>query len=313
MAVRSVARPSRRDTPASRPDGAPRRRHDWTGLLFVLPFLVFFVAFLVWPLLAGLGTATTSAGLSTSGEFVGLDNFIDALRDPDVWTSLGNTLWFTLLSTPILVLVGLVLALLVHQLTPARWFWRLSFFAPFLLPSSVVALIFVWIFQPDFGMADGMLAAIGLNPGIGWLSDPSMAMFSIVLTTTWWTVGFNFLLYLAALQSIPQHFYEAAAIDGAGDWRRLWSITLPLLGRTTGLVVVLQLLASLKVFDQIYLMTSGGPGTSTIPVIQYVYEIGFTNFRVGYASAISYLFFALVLVIALVQLRLFGNRKESDR
>lgn len=276
MAVRSAARPSRLADPSGpRPN---RRRTDFTGLYFVLPFFAFFVAFLIWPLLAGLGTSTTDAGLSTPGEFVGLDNFVAAFRDPDVWVSLGNTLWFTVLSTPLLVGIGLILALLVHQLTPGRWFWRLSFFAPFLLPATVVSLIFVWIFQPDFGLADGMLAAIGLNTDVGWLSDPSMAMFSIVLTTTWWTVGFNFLLYLAALQSIPQEYYEAAALDGADRWRQLWRITLPLLGRTTGLVLVLQLLASLKVFDQIYLMTSGGPGNSTIPVIQYVYEMGFTNF-----------------------------------
>ncbi|MCP2164201.1 carbohydrate ABC transporter permease [Goodfellowiella coeruleoviolacea] len=289
----------------------PTRRRDWSGLLFVLPFLAFFALFLVWPLVLGLGTSLTDTTLAKDGQFVGLANFGEALDDPVVWSSLWHTLLFTLLSTPLLVLVGLVFALLVHHLTPARWLWRLSFFAPYLLPSSAVSLIFVWIFQPDFGMADGALAALGLTPEIGWLSDPAVAMFSIVLATTWWTVGFNFLLYLAALQAIPDTYHEAAALDGAGGWRRLWTITLPLLRRTTGLIVVLQILASLKVFDQIYQMTAGGPEQSTRPVLLYVYQAGFTNFRIGYASAISYVFLGLVLVVALVQLRLFRSPEEA--
>ncbi|HEX2299611.1 MAG TPA: sugar ABC transporter permease, partial [Pseudonocardiaceae bacterium] len=135
---------------------------------------------------------------------------------------------------------------------------------------------------------------------------------SVVILTVWWTVGFNFLLYLAALQAIPDQLYEAAEIDGAGGWRRLFSITLPLLNRTTGLVVVLQVLASLKLFDQAYILydASGGPGGSATPILQYVYETGFTDYRLGYASAISYMFFVLIILIALVQARLSNRRSE---
>jgi multiple sugar transport system permease protein len=136
-------------------------------------------------------------------------------------------------------------------------------------------------------------------------------MWSMVLTTVWWTVGFNFLLYLAALQSIPQHLYDAAAIDGATAWTKLRSITLPLLGRTTGLIVVLQLLASLKVFDQIYLMTNGGPEEATRPIIEYAYEVGFSGYRIGYASAITYILFVLIVIVSLGQLRLLRKREEA--
>ncbi|WP_016698599.1 carbohydrate ABC transporter permease [Actinoalloteichus spitiensis] len=290
-----------------------RRRRNLTGLLFVLPFLLAYALFLGWPLVGGLISSLTDASLA-SGEarFVGLDNYAEAVGDPAVWQALWVTVKFTLLSTPLLVAVGLVMALLTNHLSPGRWLWRLAFFAPYVLPSTVVTMIFVWILQPDFGLADGLLAGLGIDADIGWLTEPNTAMVSVVLTTVWWTVGFNFLLYLAGLQAIPHHLYEAAELDGATWWDKLWRITLPMLRRTTGLVVVLQLLASLKIFDQFYLMTGGGPEHATRPVIQYMYQTGFTNFRIGYASAISYILFALILVVAVAQVRLFRPREEAS-
>ncbi|AUS80363.1 sugar ABC transporter permease [Actinoalloteichus sp. AHMU CJ021] len=290
-----------------------RRRRNLTGLLFVLPFLLAYALFLGWPLVGGLISSLTDASLaSDEARFVGLDNYAEAVGDPAVWQALWVTVKFTLLSTPLLVAVGLVMALLTNHLSPGRWLWRLAFFAPYVLPSTVVTMIFVWIFQPDFGLADGLLASLGIDADIGWLTEPNTAMMSVVLTTVWWTVGFNFLLYLAGLQAIPHHLYEAAELDGATWWDKLWRITLPMLRRTTGLVVVLQLLASLKIFDQFYLMTGGGPEHTTRPVIQYMYQTGFTNFRIGYASAISYILFALILVVAVAQIRLFRPREEAS-
>ncbi|MET9430659.1 sugar ABC transporter permease [Streptomyces sp. NPDC003036] len=306
--VPQVPRPARPG--AGAPSSAALRRagrtgRHWTehGLVFVAPFLAVYGLFLVWPFLSGIGMSLTSENITASGAaYVGLDNYAEAVRDPEVWSSLWNTVWFTVLSTVPLVVVGLGLALLAHQLRVVQWLWRLSWFAPFLLPSGVVCLLFAQMIYPSgFGLADQLLASAGLEPGIGWLTDERYAMLSIVLTTVWWTVGFNFLLYLAALQAIPLHLYEAAELDGAGAWRRLWHITLPMLHRTTGLIVVLQVLASLKIFDQVYLMTGGGPDDSTRPILQYVYQQGFTGYRIGYASAVSYLFFALILTVSLVQ------------
>lgn len=293
-------------------NGGARPGRDRSGIYFALPFLVVYAAFLLWPLVLGVKMSLSNDSLTgTAGEFVGLRNFAEALTDPAVWGSLWHTAWFTLLSTPPLVVLGLVMALLANHLAPVQWLWRLSYFAPFLLPVAVVALLWTWIFQPGFGLFDGMLAWVGVDAGIGWLSDPDAAMPSIVLTTLWWTVGFNFLLYLAALQTIPQHLYEASALDGAGWWRQLRHVTLPMLRRTTVLIVVLQLLASLRVFDQIYLMTQGGPNHATRPVVQYVYETSFTSYRTGYGTTVSYVFFALILVISLSQLRLFRARDEE--
>jgi multiple sugar transport system permease protein len=204
--------------------------------------------------------------------------------------------------------IPLAMALLVHMGLPGQWFWRLAFFAPYLLPVTVVSLIWVWIFQPQLGLLNDWLGVIGIGP-IPWLQQEGSAMWGVIIATVWWTAGFNFLLYLAGLQDIPDHVYEAAALDGAGTWQTLRRITLPMLGRTTGLVVVLQVLSSLKVFDQIYQMTQGGPNNSTRSILLYVYDQGFSNYRLGYASAIANIFFVLVIVLSLVQLRLFRRRE----
>ncbi|GGQ57962.1 carbohydrate ABC transporter permease [Streptomyces flaveolus] len=291
----------------SAPPPVPRRRRSLSGNggLFVLPFLVFFGLFLVWPVVQGLWMSLTDASLSLRGtEFVGFANYAEAFGDPDVWSSLGNTVFFTVISCVPLVLVALAMALLVHSGLAGQWVWRLAYFAPYLLPVTVVTLIWTWLYQPDIGLGNQLLTSLGLEP-VGWLSDESVAMWSVAALTVWWTVGFNFLLYLAALQSLPVTYDEAAALDGAGAWRRLWSVTLPQLRHTTVLVAVLQMLASLKVFDQIYILTKGGPNGSTRPILEYVYDVGFTGYRLGYASAVSYVFFAIVIVISVVQLRFF--------
>jgi multiple sugar transport system permease protein len=285
---------------------SPRRRRpgESSGLLFVLPFMIVFAVFLVWPVVAGLVNSFYDRSLAgVPSEFLGLANWRELFGDPAVWRSLGNTALFTLLSTPLLVVVGLGMALLAHRSRRLGWLLRFSYFAPYVLPSTVVSLIWVWLYQPDFGLFNSWIEGLG-GSAVPWLSTEGLAMVAVVVTTTWWTVGFNFLLYLAALQQIPGDLYEASALDGAGGWQQLRHITLPQLGRTTGLVVVLQLLASLRVFDQIYLMTAGGPNNSTRPVLQYIYETGFTSFRIGYASAISYLLFVIILLLAVFQLRL---------
>ncbi|MBO1334535.1 carbohydrate ABC transporter permease [Streptomyces sp. VRA16 Mangrove soil] len=280
------------------------------GLLFALPFLALFAVFLLWPLGQGLWTAFTDKALSAhTPSFVGLDNFSEAFGDAEMWRALWHTVLFTLISTVPLVVVALGMALLVHTGLPGQWVWRLSFFAPYLLPVGVVSLLWLWLYQPDLGLYNHLLSALGLDQ-IAWLSDESVAMWAIALTTLWWTVGFNFLLYLAALQSIPDHLYEAAAIDGAGAWRRLFSITLPQLSRITVVIGVLQILASLKVFDQVYLLTKGGPNNATRPVVEYIYDVGFTGYRLGYASAISYIFFALVVLASAAQFAVLRRREK---
>lgn len=296
-----------------RPTSAGRSRLTYSpiGLLYVAPFFVLFALFLVWPTVYGLYLSFTDRNLAgaSSPDLIGLANYAEAFADPLMWRTLGNTLWFTVLTTIPLVVISLAVAMLVNMRLKGQWLWRLSVFMPYLLASTVVSQVWVWLFNPDLGAFNTVLGFFGIT-GPTWLQDPNTAMFGVVVATVWWTLGFNFLLYLAALQNIPDSVLEAASVDGANGWRKTVSIVLPLMNRTTVLVIALQVLASVKVFDQIYQMTGGGPENSTRSILQLVYDMGFSNYRLGYASAISYIFFAIVVILSLVQLRLF-SRKES--
>jgi multiple sugar transport system permease protein len=239
-----------------------------------------------------------------------LGNYAEALRSADFWSSMWHTIWFTILTTPPLVLLGFAFALLADRVRRGRWFFRLAFFLPYILPSAVVALIWIWLYTPALGLLNKAATAIGFAEP-NWLGDPTWAMISLAVTTVWWTLGFNFVLYLAGLQEIPRELYEAAAIDGAGPWQQVRQITIPLLARTTTLVTVLQVIASLKVFDQMYIMTSGGPNFSTRSALQYIYDLGFTDFRTGYAAAASTLFFLLVLAVSAVWLVITRRQEQG--
>lgn len=305
--IRSV---STQQAPAAENKHAARSRRDRIhGWSFMAPFLLFFGLFLIWPLIHGIVMSFTGKSLTgANSSFLGFANYAEALRDADMWHALGNTLYFTVISTVPLVLVALLMAALVNMGLPAQWLWRLSFFAPFLLASTVVSLFFVWMFNPQLGLVNEVLSKVGIAP-VDWLNNPDIAMWSIVIATLWWTVGFNFLLYLAAMQNIPQAHFEAASLDGAGGWRQFFSITLPQINQTTIMIVILQVLASLKIFDQVYQMTGGGPGGTTRTIVQYIFETGFTGYRLGYSAAISYIFFGLIVVVSIAQFAI--TRKRS--
>jgi multiple sugar transport system permease protein len=278
----------------------------------LLPFGVLYALFLVLPSLYALVMSFFQTSLVRPGlsGFAGVDNYRQVLTSADFWASVAHTVLFTVFTTPPLVVVALLLALLADRVRRGRWVYRLVFFAPYVLPSSVVFLIFSWMYTPGFGLIDGYLSRIGAGP-ISWLTEPRLAMAAVVLMTVWWTLGFNFVLYLAGLQDIPRELYDAAEVDGARRWRQIWSITVPLLGRTTTLVAVLQAIASLKVFDQVYLLLSGGPNYATRPAIEYIYDVGFTGYRVGYASAAAVVFFLIVLTISAVWFRIV-RRQERE-
>jgi multiple sugar transport system permease protein len=290
--------------------GSPRVANRRVAFGFVAPFVVLYLLFVILPALYGLlmsffDTSLVKSGL---GAFAGFGNYTEVLGSSDFWESMWHTVLFTILTTPPLVILSLFFALLAERAAHGRWFFRLAFFAPYILPSAVMALIWIWIYTPTLGLLDSALAKINITAP-AWLGDPNWAMTSIAMATVWWTLGFNFVLYLAGLQEIPRELYEAAAIDGAGPWQQIRTITIPMLSRTTTLVVVLQVLASLKVFDQMYIMTAGGPNFSTRPALEYIYDIGFTDYRVGAAAAASTLFFVLVLAASSVWL-ILTRRQE---
>jgi multiple sugar transport system permease protein len=286
-------------------------RQERSALGFLAPFVVLYLLFIIGPALYGLvmsffNTSLVQPGLSS---FAGLSNYAEALTNADFWSSLWHTVWFTILTTPPLIVLGFVFALLADRVARGRWFFRLAFFAPYVLPSAVMALIWNWLYTPELGLIENALGRIGIAAP-SWLGDPVWAMPSLAIATIWWTLGFNFVLYLAGLQDIPRELYEAAALDGAGPWQQIRRITIPLLGRTTTLVAVLQVIASLKVFDQMYIMTQGGPNFATRSILMYIYDETFTNFRVGYGAAVSMLFFLVVLAVSVVWFWLVRQREE---
>jgi multiple sugar transport system permease protein len=291
-----------------------RRRTTLIGIGFILPFLIVYAAFLIWPVILGLRMSFFNWTISGAGatNFLGLANYQELLGDGAFWQSLGVTLLFTVISTPLLVIIALALALLVNRAIPAQGLFRTIFFAPFVMPVSVVALIWGWLYQPGFGLINGILTGLGLKE-VGWLSDPGVALLSVVILTVWWTVGFNFLLYLAGMQQIPPELNEAASLDGAGAWARIRWVTIPLLSRTTSLILILQVIASLQVFNQAYLLMNAGdgPNFSTRSVVQYIYEEGFTGYRVGYASAMSYILFIIILLVSLGQFALLARQRRN--
>jgi multiple sugar transport system permease protein len=280
-----------------------RRLRDDTrpGMGFLAPFLILYALFVIGPALYGLVMSffDTSLVKSGLGKFAGFSNYIEAFKSSDFWNSMWHTVLFTLLTTPPLVILSFFFALLAERASRGKWFIRLAFFAPYILPSAVMALIWIWLYTPGLGLASAAVQKVGITSP-GWLGDPTWAMISIAIATVWWTLGFNFVLYLAGLQEIPRELYEASAIDGATPWQQIRRITVPLLKRTTTLVIVLQVIASLKVFDQMYIMTAGGPNFSTRPALEYIYDIGFTDYRVGYGAAASTLYFVLLLLVSAV-------------
>jgi multiple sugar transport system permease protein len=290
----------------------PPDRHGLPAVGFLAPFVVLYLLFIIGPTVYGLvmsffHTSLVRPGL---GGFAGFGNYAEALQSGAFWSSLWHTLWFTILTTPPLIVLAFAFALLADRARHGQWFFRLAFFAPYILPSAVVALIWIFLYTPGLGLLQTALAKIGITSP-NWLGDPNWAMPSLAITTLWWTLGFNFVLYLAGLQEIPRDLYEASAIDGASPWQQIRNITIPMLGRTTTLVAVLQVIASLKVFDQMYIMTSGGPNFATRSILELVYDEGFTNFRTGYAAAISMLFFIVVLAVSAIWFTLVrGQEKE---
>jgi len=310
--------PSVAERPLAAPRGAVRpaliavrrRQETWSAYFLLAPYIAVFLAFMVVPSTYGLYLSFTDFRLgAVHPRWTGLDNFAYVLTDPLFRTTVVNTVVFVLESTPALVVVPLALAVLLNQRLPMRAFFRGAFFVPFTLSVSVVSICWWWLLDPNFGPVYFYLKQLGLHPP-AWISSPSLAMAAVVIATVWWTAGYNMVLFLAGLQDIPLHLYEAARIDGAGAWRQFRSVTLPLLRPTMLFVIVIQLIASFQVFGQVYVMTNGGPGNSTRTVIQYVYETAFVRLQMSEGAAAAWVLFLIILVFSLAQFKLLSGHTE---
>jgi multiple sugar transport system permease protein len=277
--------------------------------LYVLPFLLFFIVFQIYPIFYGLYVSLTRWDLTSAPEFVGLANYINIIgRDSLFWTSLRNTILFVSLNAPLVVLIPLGLALLVNDSIPGRTLFRSAFITPLIISVSSVGVLWVWFFNPALGLINHYLELLGLQ-GQNWLASSPWAMVAVVVASVWWTSGFNTILFLAGIQDIPDHLYDAAKIDGAGNWALFRHITIPGLRTTILFVAVTTIIGSFRVFPIVLVMTNGGPYDSTRTLVMHIYESAFRFFRMGSASTIAWLLFAIVIVFTVIQFRMLRNQE----
>jgi multiple sugar transport system permease protein len=262
--------------------------------------------FLIYPAIQVCYLSLTNSDIAGQGGFVGLRNYVELMRDQDFWASVWHTLYFIVLTVVPNTAVGFFLALLVIRLKRLRLPILSAFFLPFVLPVSVVTTASLWILDTNFGIINYLFGT-----SIAWFQDPIWAMPAVAAVTIWWTVGFNMLLFIAGLQNISPDLYEAAALDGANALQQFINITCPLIWPVTSLVLVLQLIAQFKIFDQVYLLTQGGPYNSTVVVLLYMYRQAFQLNRGGYASAVAIVLVVIMLMISAIQFRLLQGRRTK--
>lgn len=292
---------------------AKKRKTFLVAMAFILPFFILYTVFTIWPVVQGFYVSLHKWGLMGKLKFVGFDNYTKFIGDKNFWGALKNTTFFTLITTPMLVITAMVLAMLANRATKMKKGLRIIYYLPSVLSVSAASFIAKYTFTPYTGLVNGTLHSIGILPKdkeLQWLQNPDLVWITISLMTVWWTIGFSMLLYLSALQDISTDIYEASAIDGATKTQQLFHIVLPLLKPTTWLVILLQMIGCFKVFGQIYMITGGGPASSTRPLIQYIYENAFKKNNMGYAAAMSYVLFGILLVLSLGQQIL--QRKGED-
>lgn len=286
----------------------PSRRKSISNILwalfFIAPSLIGLSVFLIGPMLASLGLTFLEWDplLPSQFTFVGMDNYVHLVNDNNFWQALRNTLFFIIGYIPLVIVFGLAVALLLNRGLRGMPFFRGAFFMPVVSAWVAVALLWTWIFNPRFGLVNYLLALIGIE-GPAWLFDPTWAMPAIILTSVWKDIGFVSVLFLTGLQSVPPEYYEAAAIDGAGAWQQFRRITLPLLSPTTFFVLIISLINSFQVFDQVWIMTEGGPAGATSVLVEQIVNNAFRYGRMGYAATISWVLFILVFAVTVIQSR----------
>ena len=280
-----------------------RRGEAIAGYLFLLPNVVGFLIFSSLPVLATLIISTLHWDLIRPPTFVALQNYQQMLfSDATFWTVLGNTSYYVVGTVPAGIVLSLLLALAMNAQIRGITIFRVIFFIPVISSSVAVAVMWQWLFNSDFGLINYALTSVGLR-SIPWLSSTAWAMPAVIIMAIWKHLGYNMIIYLAGLQSIPPTLYEAAAIDGASRWNRFRFITVPLLTPTTFFILVISIINSFQVFDLAFILTRGGPGDATNTVVMYIYNQAFQFFQMGYAAAVAWVLFLIILAITLVQWR----------
>jgi len=315
LKARPARPPSPPETPAPRRARravtGPGRRRRRAGMLMVAPALLHASLWIGLPVVVSVALAFTKYDVLTAPEFVGLANFRDMLDDAVFRKSVVNTLLYTFFTVPFGMALGLLVALALHTGLKARGIFRTAVFLPQVTATVAIALVWLWIYNPGNGLLNTLLSFLGID-GPAWLSSTGWAMPSVILVGIWQGIGMKMLIYLAALQSLPKELYEAASVDGASKARQFFSITLPLLKPATFFVLITSMISAFQSFDQIYILTDGGPANSTTMMTYEIYKSAFREFRVGYASAQSLVLFVLLMGFTLVNKRIMGGTRGHN-
>ncbi|MGG7464802.1 MULTISPECIES: carbohydrate ABC transporter permease [unclassified Plantibacter] len=280
---------------------APRRKQRRSGLfgwLMVAPAVFHIGLWTAIPVLATIALSFTDYDIFDAPAWIGLDNYVEIFQDPVFGQATWNTLVYTFWTVPASMAIAMVIAVALNQNLRLRTWFRTAFFLPQVTATVAIAMVWLWIFNPQQGLLNGVLAVIGI-PGQAWLADPEWALPSVILVGAWQGIGIKMLIYIAALQNVDPSLYEAAAVDGAGPIRKFFAITVPMLKPATFFVLIISIIGAFQVFDQIYVLTDGGPANSTTMMTYEVYRSAFQNFEMGMASAQSVLLFLMLLVMTI--------------
>jgi multiple sugar transport system permease protein len=288
------------------------RGKDWSGLLFVLPFLLTYLVILIYPLLIGIALSFQRVDLFSAGTFVGFDNYGRLFADYTFLQAVRNTFLLALMIVPLLTVIALGLALALNRATRGAAVFRGIFFSSSVLSVTIVTLIWRFVLAPDAGLLGEAATAVGAEP-IPFLSHPTWSLWALAITTIWWSIGLPMMLFLAGLQQIPGDIYEAAALDRASKWTIFRHVTLPSLRRTLVLVIMLQTAAQLQIFGQAQLLTGGGPGGATRTMVLFIFEGAFGRWELGYAAAAAEILFLLIVLLTLTQYFTTMRGSEDER
>lgn len=287
-------------------------RKNWTSYLFIVPNFIGVLVFVAFPVVFAFYMSFNEWDVLTSPKWIGVKNYVDLFTNDDLfWIGLRNSAYYVVLTVPASIVIGLGLAMAMNQAIRGIVIFRAALYIPVLTSAVAVAFIWRWILNSDVGLLNAILDKLGLPSTIGWLTDPKFAMISLAMMAVWKGVGYNAVIMFAALQGVPKTLHEAAALDGASAWRRFRDITIPMIAPAMLFVTVVSVIGSFQVFDQVFLITNnGGPGTSTYVYNLHLYNNAFSFFKMGYASAMAYILFAILFVITYIQLRV-GRARAS--
>ena len=297
----TIVKPARRGATLS-------QRRMIAGFLFVLPAVLFTLAMFIFPLIMTGWMSLHNWPLLGQATFLGLQNYVDLVNDGQFWSSLWFTTQYTLLVTPPIFILAFLLALLVNTALRGIGVFRTIYFIPVVIGLGTSSLLWVWLLNDRVGIFNGMLLDLGLiERPIIWFVDKNLAMFAIIVSIVWKTVGFSMILLLAGMQAIPDELYQAAEVDGASYWQRLTHIMMPLLRSTFALALVLSVIGSYLAFDQFYIMTRGGPQNQTITTVYWIFNNSFTYYKLGYGAALSIVLLVILGILSIIQLRVLRD------